>query len=69
MRAHQQDGLQFFDALLVCTARRAGCHTFLTEDMQNDRTLDGITIRNPFLLSSADLAQVLEINNGDLYIP
>ncbi len=66
MHVHNQDGFQFFDALMVCTARRAGCHTFLTEDMQNDRTLDAITIRNPFLLPPADLDLLLGINKDSL---
>ncbi len=51
VRIHQQHHLQFFDALMVATARRAGCITFFTEDMQHGRTLEGITLVNPFHLS------------------
>lgn len=45
--AHQRDGLQFWDAMLWATARRAGCTLLLSEDFQNGRTLGGVTIRNP----------------------
>jgi predicted nucleic acid-binding protein len=36
-----------FDALLLATARRAGCTIALSEDMGDGATLDGITVRNP----------------------
>ena len=51
---HQQHNLQFWDAVLWATARRAGCATLLTEDMQGGRTLGGVTILNPFKMSSED---------------
>ena len=47
MRMQQQHGIQFFDALLMATALHAGCTYFLTEDMQDGRNYDGITVRNP----------------------
>jgi predicted nucleic acid-binding protein len=56
---HQQHNIQFFDALLIATARRAGCHTFFTEDMQDGRTLKGINLCNPFLLSAEELDGLL----------
>jgi predicted nucleic acid-binding protein len=59
MQIHQQHGIQFFDALLITTARRAGCHTLLTEDMQDGRSFEGIIIRNPFLLSPEELTKIL----------
>lgn len=59
MQWHQQHGIQFFDALLIATARRAGCQTFFTEDMQNGRFIEGITLCNPFLLSSEELEEYL----------
>ncbi|HEV2710496.1 MAG TPA: PIN domain-containing protein [Edaphobacter sp.] len=59
MRWHQQHDLQFFDALLIATARRAGCRIFFTEDMQNSRSIEGITLCNPFLLPPEELEKYL----------
>jgi predicted nucleic acid-binding protein len=47
MRMQQQHSIQFFDALLLATALQAGCTYFFTEDMQDGRNYDGITVRNP----------------------
>jgi predicted nucleic acid-binding protein len=41
--------LSFYDALIVAAAIEAGCDTLFTEDMQNGRTIGGLTIVNPFL--------------------
>lgn len=46
-RLHQ---LSFWDALLVQSARRAGCAVLLTEDLQDGRRFDGLVVRNPFRL-------------------
>lgn len=46
---HRLHGLSFWDALVVHMAKRAGCRVVLSEDMQNGRNIDGITIVNPFL--------------------
>jgi predicted nucleic acid-binding protein len=45
---HRLHRISFWDALLVQTARRAGCATLLTEDLQDGRRFDGVLIRNPF---------------------
>ena len=37
-----------FDALLVATAREAGCTFLLSEDMQDGAAFDGLIVRNPF---------------------
>jgi predicted nucleic acid-binding protein len=37
-----------FDALLLATARQAGCTVALSEDMHDGARLDGIVVRNPF---------------------
>ena len=37
-----------FDALLLATARQAGCTIALSEDMHDGARLDGIVVRNPF---------------------
>ena len=42
--------LQFYDALIIATALEHGCHTLITEDMQNGLIVEGqLTISNPFL--------------------
>jgi predicted nucleic acid-binding protein len=51
--------LQFWDAMLLATAARSGCTLFLSEDMQDNRTYDTLTVRNPFTLSSAHLTTLL----------
>jgi predicted nucleic acid-binding protein len=40
--------LSLFDALLVTTAREAGCTILLSEDMQDGAAFDGLVVRNPF---------------------
>lgn len=44
-REHQ---VSFWDALIVQAARRANCDTLLSEDLQDGRKIDGLTIINPF---------------------
>ena len=58
--AHQHHDIPFWDAMLWATARRAGCTLFLTEDLQDGRSLEGITFRNPFKLSESELDGLLE---------
>ncbi len=48
MEIHRDNKVQFYDALLWMTARRAGCAIFLTEDGQFERDFGGITLHNPF---------------------
>ena len=42
-------GFSFYDALIVASARAAGCDTLLTEDLQAGRRVAGLTIVNPFV--------------------
>ena len=46
---HRLHGINFWDALIVRSAKEAGCAVLLTEDMQHSREIDGIRIVNPFL--------------------
>jgi predicted nucleic acid-binding protein len=41
-------GLAFYDALIVAAALEAGCDVLYSEDMQDGRAFDRLTIRNPF---------------------
>ena len=56
---HAQSNLQFFDALLLTTARRVGCTLIFSEDMQHARDYGGITVLNPFLLPAVELDHLL----------
>ena len=42
-------GLNIYDALIVAAASLAGCATLYSEDMHDGLTIDGLTIRNPFV--------------------
>lgn len=44
----RKGGLHIYDATIVASAVRAGCKTLWTEDMQDGRVIEGLTIRNPF---------------------
>jgi predicted nucleic acid-binding protein len=46
--AIEQERFGLFDALLLATARQAGCSIALSEDMHDGAQLDGIVVRNPF---------------------
>jgi predicted nucleic acid-binding protein len=45
---HRLHGLSFWDALVLRSAKQAGCSVLLSEDMQNAREIDGVRILNPF---------------------
>jgi predicted nucleic acid-binding protein len=45
---HRLHGFSFWDALVVRSAKQAGCSVLLSEDMQETREIDGIRIVNPF---------------------
>jgi predicted nucleic acid-binding protein len=42
-------GYSHYDSTIVAAALRAGCSVLYTEDMQHGRTIDGLTILNPFI--------------------
>ncbi len=58
LAAHQVHGLQFWDAMLWATARRHGATVLLTEDFQDGQVLGGITFRNPFKMTPAELTSL-----------
>jgi predicted nucleic acid-binding protein len=45
---HRLHGFSFWDALVVRSAKQAGCSVLLSEDMQEAREIDGIRVVNPF---------------------
>jgi predicted nucleic acid-binding protein len=46
---HRLHGISFWDALIVQSAKQAGCRELLSEDMQHGQVIDGVKIINPFL--------------------
>lgn len=43
-------GFSLYDSMIIAAARRAGCTTLLSEDLQHRQVIDGtLTVRNPFL--------------------
>lgn len=57
MRAVQEHKLQFWDALLWATARRAGVGCLLSEDLQDGRVLEGVRFVDPFAAHNAQLIE------------
>lgn len=46
---HRLHRISFWDALVLQSARGAGCNIIFTEDMQHGQVIDGVQIVNPFL--------------------
>jgi predicted nucleic acid-binding protein len=42
--------LHVYDANIIAAAVLAGCHTLWSEDMHHGLTIDGLTVRNPYIL-------------------
>ncbi len=55
MEAVAAHGWSFWNAMIWATAKRAGCRLLIGEDGQDDRTLGGVTIVNPFAASPSPL--------------
>jgi predicted nucleic acid-binding protein len=47
---HRLHPISFWDAMIVRCAQQSGCSVVLSEDMQNQREIDGLKIINPFQL-------------------
>ena len=45
---HRLHGFSFWDALVIRSAKQAGCSILFSEDMQAAREIDGLQIVNPF---------------------
>jgi predicted nucleic acid-binding protein len=46
---HRLHGFSFWDALILRSAKEAGCRILFSEDFQTQRELDGLVVVNPFL--------------------
>ena len=56
--------LQFFDALIVVVASRAGATALLSEDMQDGLQIDGLPVLNPF--NPANTAEIDRLVDAQL---
>jgi predicted nucleic acid-binding protein len=45
---HRLHGFSFWDALILKCAAESGCDRLLTEDLQDERRVEGVQIENPF---------------------
>jgi len=45
---HRLHGINFWDALIIRSAKQAGCSVLLSEDMQGHREIEGVRVVNPF---------------------
>jgi predicted nucleic acid-binding protein len=46
---HRLHGFSFWDALILRSAKQAGCRVLLSEDFQGQREVDGVRVVNPFV--------------------
>jgi len=47
-RAMEEAQLNYWDALILAAAQRAGCPWLISEDLQNGRSIIGVTVLDPF---------------------
>jgi predicted nucleic acid-binding protein len=45
---HRLHGFSFWDALILRSAKQAGCSILLSEDFQDERRIEGLRVENPF---------------------
>jgi predicted nucleic acid-binding protein len=48
LQLRAETGYSFYDSLIVAAALEAGCKTVYSEDLQHNRKLHGLEIKNPF---------------------
>ena len=48
LQVKEEYGIQYFDALIVSTAEKLGCHEIVTEDLNPNQLYRGMDIVNPF---------------------
>ncbi|MCL4804676.1 MAG: PIN domain-containing protein [Anaerolineae bacterium] len=49
LQVRNATGYAFYDALIVTAAVESGCRTLYSEDLQHGRTIQGLSVVNPFL--------------------
>ncbi len=45
---HQRFQVSYWDAAILAAAKRMGCHTVYSEDLNDGQIYDGVTVVNPF---------------------
>ncbi len=45
----QRNRLSFWDAMIICSAKKLGCTVLLTEDLNNGQFYEGVKAQNPFI--------------------
>ncbi|MBQ2630034.1 MAG: PIN domain-containing protein [Kiritimatiellae bacterium] len=48
LEVKEEYGIQYYDALIVSTAEKLGCHEIVTEDLNPDQLYRGMAVVNPF---------------------
>ncbi len=48
MEIKAKHGLQFYDSIMLATAKAAGCDTVYSEDLGDGVVYEGITVKDPF---------------------
>ncbi|HEY5042825.1 MAG TPA: PIN domain-containing protein [Verrucomicrobiae bacterium] len=48
INVREETGYTFYDSLIVAAALEAGCKAIYSEDLQHNRKLHGLEIKNPF---------------------
>jgi len=49
LRLHSTNKISWYDALIVCAAREAGCGILYSEDLQHGQRFGSLRVVNPFL--------------------
>ena len=48
LRIRHETGYRFYDSLIVASALEGGCKILYSEDLQDGRKIEGLSIKNPF---------------------
>jgi len=49
VEVHERHQVSYWDAGILAAAKRLGCHTVYSEDLNHGQVYDGVTVINPFL--------------------
>jgi len=53
MNIQRRFQVSYWDAAILAAAKRLGCHTVYSEDMNHGQDYDGVCVVNPFLAVAA----------------